>query len=208
MAKLPLPPEVLPAPGPDDLATTGPGTLLWRVYRTGGEHPVAWNVLRHFGPVANGRFDHHQPPPSRQPERGITYVAGGIAAAVAESFAETRTIDRAHAAPWLAAFEPLRPIVLLDLRGAWPTRAGASQAISTGRRDVAQCWSRAIWRAMPGVDGLLYPSAMAGGEVNIALYERAEDAVPRQPALNLPLAHPGLLADLNRIAIRFGYGLV
>ena len=206
--KLPHPPAVLATPESADLVTLGPDALLWRIYRAGGDHPVGWEAFRHFGPVANGRFDHHPPPPSEQPDRGIYYASLEIQAAVAESFADTRTIDRLHDAPWLVAFRPVRAITLLDLSGAWPTRAGASQAISTGRREIAQEWSRSIWSAFPGVDGLLYPSAMAGGEVNVALYERASDAFPAHPALHLPLAHPGMLDDLNRIAIRYGYSLV
>lgn len=48
---------------------------------------------------------------------------------------------------------------------------------------------------------------MAGTSANVAFYERATDCCPTHPVLNIPLAHPGLEAPLNRIADRFGYGL-
>jgi hypothetical protein len=42
----------------------------------------------------------------------------------------------------------------------------------------------------------------------VALFERAGDAMPAAPNLNLPLSHPGLRAALDRIAGRLGYALV
>jgi hypothetical protein len=101
----------------------------------------------------------------------------------------------------------VRDVALLDLRGAWPTRAGASQAISSGPRNRARAWSREIYRAYPSVAGLVYPSAMAGASANIALYERAASSVPAHPILHVPLTHPGLDGALNRIADRFNYKL-
>lgn len=40
--------------------------------------------------------------------------------------------------PWVVGFELELDLVALDLSGLWPTRAGASMAIATGRRDTAQ----------------------------------------------------------------------
>jgi hypothetical protein len=183
------------------------GTLFWRVYRAGGPHPIAWSAFRTFGPVATGRFDHHEPPPHDQADRGIYYAANDAATAIVEAFQDTRVIDRGTHEPWLVAFTIEADLSALDLTGAWPTRAGASQAIATGRRDVARGWSRAIWVAYTTVGALRYRSSMAGMAFNTAIYERAERLLPRQPALNLPLAHPGLAPDLSRIANRHGYGL-
>ena len=104
-------------------------------------------------------------------------------------------------------FELTTALELLDLTRLWPTRAGASQAIATGRRATAQAWSRAIYRAYPDVAGLRYRSAMAGGSVNLALYERALPAIPTRPTIHLPLTHPGLTLPLQRAAARLGYGL-
>lgn len=206
MPKLPYPPPGLSDIAPE-IIPNSPGTLFWRVYRAGGSHPVAWNTFRIFGPVATGRFDHHEPPPRDQPSRGIYYAADDAATAIVEAFQDTRVIDRGTHEPWLVAFAINTDLVALDLTGSWPTRVGASQAIATGRRDVARAWSRVIWAAYPGVCALRYRSSMAGGALNTAIYERAERLLPPQPALNLPLAHPGLTPDLSRIASRHGYGL-
>jgi len=94
---------------------------------------------------------------------------------------------------------------VLDLTRLWPTRAGASQAIATGRRPTAQAWSRAIHRSYAEVTGLLYRSAMAGGSLNLALYERALAFIPSTPAVHLPLSHPGLALPLARVASKLGY---
>jgi hypothetical protein len=94
---------------------------------------------------------------------------------------------------------------LLDLTRLWPTRAGASQAIATGRRPTAQAWSRAIHRSYPSVAGVLYRSSMAGGSLNLALYERALPFMPPTPAIHLPLSHPGLALPLARVASKLGY---
>jgi len=207
VAKLPDPQLPLPRPSTDEVLTLDEGQRVWRVYRAGGGHPVTWSTFRTFGPVATGRFDHHEPPAHDDPNRGIMYGSLDIPGAIAEAFGDTRLIDRWHDGPWLVGFELDLDLVLLDLRGPWPTRAGTSQAIATGRRDRAQAWSRAIHAAFPDVHGLLYRSAMAGGSTNIALYERAVAGIPRHPILHLPLSHAGLEVALDRVANRFGYAM-
>ena len=205
--KLPPPPRELPKLRLRDRRTLAAGTLCWRVYRAGAPHPTTWSDFRHHGPTASGRFDHHEPPPHDDPIRAISYLALDAVGAIAEAFQATRLIDRRRQGPWLVGFELTTAIDVLDLTRLWPTRAGASQAIATGRRSTAQAWSRAIYRDYPEVAGLLYRSAMAGGSVNVALYERALPAIPAQPAVHLPLTHPGLSLPLARAAAKLGYGL-
>ena len=176
-AKLPPPPPSLPRLRASDIRTLPVGSLCWRVYRAGGEHPSRWNELRRYGPTASGRFDHQEPPPHEDPARAIVYVARDATAALAEAFQDTRTIDRRRQGPWLVAFELTADVAVLDLTRLWPTRAGASQAIATGRRVTAQAWSRAIYRAYPDVAALAYRSSMAGSSINLALYERAEGSI-------------------------------
>jgi hypothetical protein len=96
-------------------------------------------------------------------------------------------------------------VPLLDTTRLWPTRAGASQAIATGRRPTAQAWSRLIYVSYPHIAGLLYRSSMSGGSLNVALYERAFPAIPPTPAIHLPLSHPGLGLPLARVASKLGY---
>jgi hypothetical protein len=194
VSPLSLPRPPLPEPRGDEIPALGESTLVWRVYRAAGRHPASWTTFRTYGPVANGRFDHHHPPPHDDPTRGILYGSLDAPAAIAEAFGDGRLIDRVRDGPWLVCFALGRAAALLDLRGAWPTRA-------------AQAWSREIHAAFPSVQGLLYASAMAGSSTNIALYERAASALPGHPALHVPLAHPGLGRALSRIADRFGYDL-
>jgi hypothetical protein len=205
--KLPPPPRELPKLRRRDVSTLAAGTVCWRVYRAGGPHPAAWSDLRHYGPAATGRFDHQEPPPHDDPARAIVYVALDAVGALAESFQAARLIDRGRQSPWLVGFELTTAVPLLDLTRLWPTRAGASQSIATGRRATAQAWSRRIYREYPEVAGLLYRSSMAGGSLNVALYERAVPAIPSSPAIHLPLRHPGLSLPLARAATRLGYGL-
>ena len=141
------------------------------------------------------------------PVRGILYAAREIPAALVESFQGGRLIDRSHEAPWLVAFELELDTPLLDLRGAWPTRAGASQAIATGPHRRAQAWSREFYAAYPTLVGVAYPSAMAGGLTNVALFERAIDHLAARPRLHMPLNHPGLEPALNRMAATVNYDL-
>lgn len=205
MAKFPEPPKPLAVP--PEISTLAAGTLLWRIYFAGGAHPVNWRDFRHWGPAIGGRFDHHDPP-SRLQAKGILYGAAHPVTCLAEVFQATRVVDRAGSAPWLVAFETTRDVLLLDLTGAWPTLAGASMAICSGRRDRARRWSQAIYAAYPGVEGLLYGSSMLANKPCVALYERAQTVVPGAPTFHRALSDLALLAHLNAAATTIGYGLV
>jgi hypothetical protein len=166
------------------------GTLAWHLYARGGPHPVGWNQFRHYGPHQS-RFDHHLAPPRVQ-TRGILYLAAEIVTCLAEVYQTARVITLRRHDPWLAAHRTTRDLVLLDLRGAWPTRAGASMALSTGPRARTRAWSAAIYEAYAGIDGLWYGSSMYRFAPCIALYERGHDSLPPSPALNRALADPAL----------------
>ena len=135
------------------------------------------------------------------------YTAEHGLTCLAEVFQDTRLIDRAARDPWLVAFELRHEVRLLDLTGSWPTRIGASMAISSGPRPRAQRWSRAIYGAYPAVQGILYPASMHGNRPAVALYERAAPALPRSPAFHRPLLDPVLLPVLAQAAHDLGYGL-
>lgn len=207
MAKFPHPPAALPALRANDIRVLPAGTELWRLYFAAGPYPRLWDEFRHFGPVGTSRFDHHDPPPATQ-DRGLLYAAERAPTCFAETFQATRTINRARRDPWLVAFAVERDVRVLDLQGLWPTRAGASQAISSGPRPRAREWSRSIYAQYADVDGLRYPSSMFGGAIAFALFERAEDAIPRRPVVHLPLTHPGLQWPIRRIVAELGFNLV
>ena len=208
MAKLPHPPTVaeLQTEGlqAHDVVAVAPHSILWRVHRTVGSHVQPWNALRRYGPLPFARFEPHDPPPHDQ-ERGVLYLGLDIKTCLAEAFQVTRRIDRIAGAPYLTGMRMQRTLNLLDLEHDWPTRAGASQALNTGRRDVSSAWARTIREAFHHVDGLWYPSSMHGGGVCIALFDTGADALPGQPVVSEPLAHPALSADLSRYATELGY---
>jgi hypothetical protein len=210
MAKFPEP------PAPSQLASLGPsislipaGTTIWRIFFLGGAHPTSWDQFRSWGPT-DARFDHHLPPASSQP-RQILYGAigskGGLTA-LAEVFQETRVVDRAWKAPCLVAFVMTADLHLLDLTGTWPTLAGASMVIASGRRDRARRWSQAIYAAFPAVDGILYGSSMNANEPCLALYERAIRAMPANPIANRQLTDPNLRTLLKNACVDLNYVLV
>ena len=182
------------------------GTIIWRTYYRGGAHPVAWNRFRYWGPVATARFDHHLIPAGPQ-TRGTIYGALRVYTCFAEVFQDTRTIERSRNRPWLVGFELIRPVSLLDLTRTWPTKAGASMAINSGRRDRARAWSVRIYEDYPTIDGLYYPSSMDGNQPSVALYERAKKAIPTRPHFHRAVADPALNAAVVRAALLFGYGV-
>lgn len=128
-----------------------------------------------------------------------------MATCVAEVFQGTRVVDGAADDRCFTAFRTTRAVRLLDVTGDWPTRAGASQAIASGPRNRAHAWARSIYDAYPTVEGVWYPSSMHGGQPAVVLSERAVDALPAVPELDVPLTHPGLLPDLTRSANALGY---
>lgn len=215
MAKLPHPRRSLVALRGSDLRTLRVGTTLYRVYRTAGTYPSGWNTLRNVGPTS-ARFDPHRPP-RRIQDRHVLYAAGSIPTALAEAFGVTRVIEPSRDRPFLAAFRLAKPVRLLDLASDWATRAGASQALSSGRKDIAREWAQAIFEEYE-VDGLWYPSSMSGTTRRpsdprlhghaVALFTPARRSLPAHPTMNIPLAHPAIAAALAVAAERYGYRLL
>ncbi len=207
MAKLPRRPRrPVPDPfGPEEteLAADLP---LFRVYRSAGRHATTWGHFRTFGPARTGRFDHHPLPRGEHPDQRILYAAFEVKTAIAEAFGDERVIDRSRDGPYIARFRLSATVSALDLTTDWPTRAGGSQELSSGPRPTSQAWSRAIWEDLDDIEGLVYPSSMRGRGTNLALYERAERAMPSTPDRNLPLSLPAFERDLIRFATDLGYG--
>lgn len=148
------------------------------------------------------RFDHRGATPNGK----VLYAAEDVHTPFAECFQETRLIDRVRDDPWLVAFELVRDVVLLDLTGPWPTRAGASQALSSGPRPRARAWSRRIYEDYPMIEGLYYPSSMHGARyAAVALYERAENSLASRPSFHRALADSTLVGVIARARTIFGY---
>jgi hypothetical protein len=183
MAKFPEPPAALREPAEQKLLPAG--TRLWRVHYLGGPQPARWNAFR-----------------------GILYLAASPITCIAEVFQVTRVVDRNRDKPWLTGFETTRDVTLIDLTGAWPTRAGASIAINTGPRPRAQGWSRLIYATYPDIEGLLYCSSMHANQTAVALDERALNALPAAPIFSRALGDAALPLRLDDACRLLGYGLV
>lgn len=213
MAKLPLPPPVAELRAIHPIPYILPaGSEIWRIYKRGGMSPTRWNDFRHHGPILRARFDHHRRNAKGEPcvqARGIIYGAHGdksIVTCVAEFFQEDRTVDRVRDEPWLVCFALKADVVLLDLCGYWPTRAGASMLINCHeRRALTQSWSGAIYEAYPDIQGLRYGSSLGATEPAIALYERAQSALPLTPTFHRDLASAGLTETRAECCDILGY---
>ena len=209
MAKFPRPDLATVTAAVPDVKTLAQGTVLARVYATAGLHPARWNQFRSYGPT-NSRFDHHLPGrdgQARVQERSVLYCAVSAVTCLAEVFQQTRRIDRVRGAPWLAVFALARPVRLLDLGGAWPTRAGASMAINTGSRVRAREWAQCFYDAFADLDGIHYASSMHANQSAVVLNDRAAQALAPHPEFNRALADDAMLDVLKQAAAELGYGL-
>jgi len=217
MARLPQPPDPAVLAGllrPDeDIVAIDPATPLVRVFTVAGRHPQQWDTFRHTGPLPHARFDPHPPGPRGRPtdsaDQGVLYFGLRARTSVAEVFQDTSIVDRVTRRPFLVVFRPTRTLRLLDLAGLWPTRAGASQEISSGPRERTQEWARAIRTAHPDLDGLWYRSSMDSGYPAVCLWDPPSgDAIPDSPDALVPLDHPGLDIPLARICQELNYTLL
>lgn len=193
----------------EELRRIDTGQTWWRVHRTEGDHVLAWNAFRHFGPVL--RFDPHPLPRSEHPDRAVWYGASTPGVALAEAFQVDRTIDRRRGRPYLTGLSFTRALSVLDLAvdspGAWATRAGGTFAISTAPHAVTQRWARTLVEAFPHLEGVRYNSRFAVAAC-VALFRTARSAMPARPRVSLPLTHPDLGARLAAAARRIDYHVI
>lgn len=155
--------------------------VLWRVFRTEGAHPVAWNQLRHYGPMEDMRFDPHPPPKGRHPGVGVMYTATQAYTALGEVYQGDRVIDRTAGGATIAAWGPSRPLLLLDLTSNWPVLNGAAAAIMMDDKANTRSWAQAIdERYGDALDGLFHQSSI-NNEPLVTLFSRTE-RVPAVPA--------------------------
>lgn len=181
--------------------------VLWRVHCTSGEHVVAWDRLRYWGPAFDDALRPVRTTATRPGPPGVSYAALDVPTALAEVFQRTRVVNSSRGTPYLTAWSPARPLTLLDLTGTWPIQARASYAINTARRDHCRAWARAVHTASPDLDGLWHHSSMTGS-VAVTLFTHAADSYPERPLLSLPLDHPGLRGHLLSAAAQINYRIV
>ena len=182
----------------DDVLELPAGTELTRIHPLAGDHPIAWNEFRRWGPTRS-RFDHQPLPRRLHGSRRIAYATFGpnaFPAALAEYFQDDAggvgPIDTTRNRPAATIVAITRPLVLLDLDGGWVTRAKGNQAIRTGARGMSRQWARAIYRHHPHLDGLAYSSSVWGPGRCVALWERAENSLAAAPTAHRTLDDPAL----------------
>jgi hypothetical protein len=190
---------------PDDSADYS--DTLWRVHRTQGEHVLAWNTLRTYGPLPSMRWDPHPGPEPSSRAEGVLYAAADVATSLAEVYQTTRMIDTRAGAPTLTAWQPQRRLHLLDLSGTWLLRNTASAALLAAPRSTCRRWARAIYTTWPDLDGLYVPSTMTG-RPNIVLWTAAADSFPPMPLFSRPLTHPLVWSIAQAAAAEIGYRIL
>ncbi|WP_366179926.1 RES family NAD+ phosphorylase [Actinomyces timonensis] len=198
--------------GPEDILPYQ--DLLWRVHRTAGEYPSAWNGFRSYGPLTTMRWDPHPGPRGDHPGHGVLYAATDLRTAVAEFFQAQRRVDPMRAGVAATTFVPVRPLRLLALLAedsSWLLRSGASHSLMAAPRGTCRAWAREIARAEPAdgqgpVDGLWAESTMTGCPM-VVLFERAASALPEAPRDSALLAAPVMMAALEDISASLGWEL-
>lgn len=205
-----------------DIETLPTDSLIARIYPAGGEYATLWANFRHYGPTHRGRFDHHLPPP-REQERAILYAVSNrtpvdnyqpdqLKIAIAEAFQATNTIN-SNNDPHFALFTTTKELKLLRLSDSdWVTRSGGNAAITSGNRDVAQQWARAIYDHYntneTNLDGIIYASSVVPPARCMALWQSAQVAIPTRPDLNIPLTASSLRVRIEKTAGELAYNLV
>ncbi|MCI4659732.1 RES family NAD+ phosphorylase [Cryobacterium zhongshanensis] len=167
--------------------------VLWRVSRTEGPHALAWNELRHFGPVEEMRFDPHPPPADNYPAVGVMYAATRSYTALGEVYQGTHVIDRSMGGATIAAWIPSRELTLLDLTTNWPVLNHAAASMMMDDKANTQPWARAIFERHGDVLDGLYHQSSINNEPLVTLFSRTETI----PAFPRRVSFSTLLSDTN-----------
>ena len=150
------------------------------------------------------RFDPHPEPVGDHRDEGVLYAAIDLATALAEVYQETRLIDTIRFAPAATAWNPTRPLRLLNLDGTWALRNHAAHALANAPSNVCRAWARAIRTTWPELDGLWAPSTMTG-RPNVVLWTPATDSFPLRPAFSEALTRTFLYTFVEQTAAALGY---
>lgn len=177
---------------------------LFRIHSTAGAHPMQWNDLREFGPMASMRWDPQPSPAGVHPGVGVAYVGTDVTTAFAEVFQSRRAINLTpHRA--LSAWIPERHLRLLDLTGLWPIKHGASASLHAAPKSTCRNWARSIHEQLgEQIDGLYAPSTMTLTPM-VVLYSGSATAFPVAPSFSRPLSHGAVRMLAIRAASALGW---
>ncbi len=128
---------------------------------------------------------------------GICYLAASLEGAFAETCLRAvgaTIVSYAYLAERsVTTLANVRPLRLVSPHGPGLAAIGATSAVSGGPHAAAQAWSRALHDHADEPDGLSYRANHDNGELCIALFDRAADAVSVR-------ASEPLTADRDRLA--------
>lgn len=169
--------DALPHP-PSDLSgglrvTLSKGSRLVRFYNS-ARGP--WDTLRHYGPIEDQRFDHHEPPKGAGKAEGVWYTGCNLEGAVAERFGRFPRIVDGNGPDNVVLLEVASYFRVFDFVGEAARFAvpGMDQRIGTTTDyAITQEWARAIYQRRLDVDGIRWVGRQAGTR-NIVLTERAD----------------------------------
>lgn len=190
-----------------DVLTRGVDQVLWRIHKTRGAYPTAWNDYRMVGPLPGLRWDPHPPgQPANHHGCGVLYAAYDLNTCLAEVFQAGNRIDTTGSSPYATAWNLTRPLRLLNLTGDWPMRMGAAHALLSAPRSTCKNWAHAIWEASRTsnhpVDGLDVRSTVTGKNMPV-LFSASQSALPAAPDFTSPLDGPKVLTLVDHFADRY-----
>ncbi len=193
------PPAVLP--GQPAVHELRPGERLVRFYdpRRG-----RWQQPRHYGPLADVRFDHHRPPPGSDARRSVWYAATSLVGALSESFGRAGFVDR-DAGRRVAVVRAATAIPLLDLVGVGARSVSLTQEIAaTTEYAVTQAWARAVYDQYPRLHGIRWRGRQAGS-ICVVLTDRARGGgltLESDHSIDDPAVWPRIARAARRCRIR------
>jgi RES domain len=176
------------------------GTIWWRIHRR--EHlPLM------FGPEPRGTPRHRFDAPAG--EYRVVYVGTTREASFAEVFLREPDVQFVAMdeirSRWVTRIRVRRPVAVIALHGPGLARAGVSAAVTAGddyprSRETA----RGIWVRPEHHDGVTYRARHDDGELSVALFDRASEAI--EVVASAPLDDdPRWLASM---AGRYGFDFV
>lgn len=193
--------------GESDIATSATDQALWRIHKTSGPYPTAWDDYLSHGPLCGMRWDPHPVgPPEDHPDCAVLYAAYDLETCLAEVFQAGRRVDTTRAGPYATAWFPARALRLLDLTGDWPMRMGAAHALLSTPKSTCRNWAHAIASAPQNatlpIEGLLARSTVTGKDMPV-LFAASRAALTAAPAFTSPLDGPKMFTLADNFAARY-----
>lgn len=164
------------------VADYAPATTYWRICKADAS-TVIW-----FGPAPGSPPENRFDAPNG--EYRICYLGSTREAAFAEVFLRHPPVEVISEsdveARRIAEVQVIRRLRVAVLHGRGLARAGMTATISTGADySVSRAAALAIWSRHADIDGIEYRARHDDGELSLALFDRASDAIVERPRVRL-----------------------